>query len=545
MKKLYFLLLLFLLSSLGINAQITPQIVGGADTDIDEVPWQVLIETNTPLNGILDACGGTIIAPNWILTACHCTFDPANGNPLNVNQIKIYAGITLRSQKNNGQIRNVVEIIRHPDYGTNPDSNSDNDIALLRLSAPLNLNANVQIIDYATQVDADVGWTDPGEVATLSGWGLLAVGGNQPDHLQSIEVPIEDNATAAAQWDPEPGNWDVTNNMIPTGPFATGGSGTCRGDSGGPVVVWDNSNRPILAGIVSYGDPCATGNFLDIHTRVSRYCDWISDEIATVNRDSINCSAFNFTVSNIPADATVNWEVSPSNLVGISSGTGTSANFDQASANSSGETTITFTISGSCGTATVSEDFQVGAFDYVTISGTNGVCAGEDYYFYANVPGGHRPEYTYNWIMPNSSWQVYSQTDNRILAVPYGSNFSGQILVEVNNGCGESIGSLVVYPYCPGSYSYNIYPNPASSEVNITSSNKQSSINMESQRLPSQQSPHQIAKLYDFNGAFVKDVELEATGTTRMDVSNLKQGLYFLKIQTRKEEETYKIIVRH
>jgi len=59
-----------------------------------------------------------------------------------------------------------------------------------------------------------------------------------------------------------------------------------------------------------------------------------------------------------------------------------------------------------------------------------------------------------------------------------------------------------------------------------------------------QQTP-QIAKLYDFNGAFVKDVELEPYGTTKMDVSNLKEGLYFLKIQVREEEETYKIMVRH
>jgi len=64
MKKIYLLLLLSLLLSIEINAQITPNIVGGQNTDIDEVPWQVLLETDTTLNGILDACGGSIIAPN-------------------------------------------------------------------------------------------------------------------------------------------------------------------------------------------------------------------------------------------------------------------------------------------------------------------------------------------------------------------------------------------------------------------------------------------------------------------------------------------------
>lgn len=44
MKKLYFLLLFCLLLSVETIAQITTHIVGGDDTDIDEVPWQVLIE---------------------------------------------------------------------------------------------------------------------------------------------------------------------------------------------------------------------------------------------------------------------------------------------------------------------------------------------------------------------------------------------------------------------------------------------------------------------------------------------------------------------
>ena len=39
-------------------------IVGGVNTNINTVPWQILLEVNGQ-----DICGGTIIAPNWILTA--------------------------------------------------------------------------------------------------------------------------------------------------------------------------------------------------------------------------------------------------------------------------------------------------------------------------------------------------------------------------------------------------------------------------------------------------------------------------------------------
>ena len=47
--------------------QVVIQVVGGANTHISVVPWRVLLEINGN-----DNCGGTIIAPNWILTACHC-----------------------------------------------------------------------------------------------------------------------------------------------------------------------------------------------------------------------------------------------------------------------------------------------------------------------------------------------------------------------------------------------------------------------------------------------------------------------------------------
>jgi len=114
------------------------------------------------------------------------------------------------------------------------------------------------------------------------------------------------------------------------------------------------------------------------------------------------------------------------------------------------------------------------------------------------------------------------------------------------NKCGTSQSALyVTSENCGfGFNSYAIYPNPASSEVNIAPNTEKTKVNTETQSLLYQQKASQIAKLYDFNGTFVKDIELDTYGTTRIDVSNLKEGMYFLKIQVREEEETYKVIVR-
>lgn len=49
MKKFYTCLILLFWLQASVQtayAQITPNIVGGEDTDIDEVPWQVLLEIN-------------------------------------------------------------------------------------------------------------------------------------------------------------------------------------------------------------------------------------------------------------------------------------------------------------------------------------------------------------------------------------------------------------------------------------------------------------------------------------------------------------------
>ena len=61
---------LIILHSTFLFAQVSPNIIGGSNANISQVPWQVLIN----LNGT-DECGGVIIAPNWILTCGHCVYN--------------------------------------------------------------------------------------------------------------------------------------------------------------------------------------------------------------------------------------------------------------------------------------------------------------------------------------------------------------------------------------------------------------------------------------------------------------------------------------
>lgn len=65
MKKIILIISILLgILSYPMNAQ--QRIVEGSNINISEVPWQVAIQTKGAFNG-----GGSILAPNLILTAAH------------------------------------------------------------------------------------------------------------------------------------------------------------------------------------------------------------------------------------------------------------------------------------------------------------------------------------------------------------------------------------------------------------------------------------------------------------------------------------------
>jgi len=232
------------------------RIVGGVNTDISEVPWQVSIRGTWYGH----FCGGSIIHERWILTAAHCIEDGGNG-------LVIRAGIT--NVNSTGQQRSVDGIAIHPDY-SQPSSGSD--IALLRLSSPLDLSdPDVSVVPLVTPTDATFGATTAGTIGLVSGWGALSSNGGSPATLQSVTVPIVSLSQASQAY-----GFNIGEDQLAAGYLGQGGKDACQGDSGGPFVVDNGAGLPVLAGVVSWGSGCGSKWYPGMYARVSHFYSWIT-----------------------------------------------------------------------------------------------------------------------------------------------------------------------------------------------------------------------------------------------------------------------------
>ncbi len=231
------------------------KIIGGTTASISDFPWQVYFISGNYL------CGGSIIAPGWILTAAHCTED-ANNNPIAAADMTIIVGTTTPNVANSGKKYYVSEVIRNEGYD---NQTLLNDIALLRLSQPISY-PNATPIRLVSDFDVSDGAIAPGVMALVTGWGLVqAVPPMLPSDLRKVQLPIVSLQQASAVWS------SIPSTDLMAG-YNKGNQDACNGDSGGPLVV-PVTGEYKLAGIVSWGN--STCNTYGGYTNVTDFLSWI------------------------------------------------------------------------------------------------------------------------------------------------------------------------------------------------------------------------------------------------------------------------------
>lgn len=241
-----FLLALALVPTLAVAGPGEAPVIGGSPAAAGKWPDAVAVLWNGE-----QACSGTLVAPNVVITAGHCV---AGGAPDGV-----LIGASALSRASEGEKISIMKSIEYPTSGRTVDA------GILILSRPST---------FAPRAIA-AGWAKfdikNGAAVGLVGFGTTDRNGSvSTDNLMEAQSTITDFNCATSS--------GCNTAARPDGELGAGGMGvdTCPGDSGGPLYLLTDYGA-FLAGVTSRGYDnaryaCSEGG---IYGRADKVIDWI------------------------------------------------------------------------------------------------------------------------------------------------------------------------------------------------------------------------------------------------------------------------------
>uniref|UniRef100_A0A146LWJ7 Chymotrypsinogen 2 n=2 Tax=Lygus hesperus TaxID=30085 RepID=A0A146LWJ7_LYGHE len=242
------------------------KIIGGKDAEKGQYPHNVFIKTINHQDRKVRVCGGTLITDRHVLTAAHCIYE--------VDYIvmvfgSIYPAFTSGVAM---QFAFQKDFVIHPNF---VPRNLKNDIAIIKLSRPLPLTGRVNTIRLPR-----LGKSSPlfyeGKEGIVTGWGITSDDNRKmAGVLQQATVRIM-RQYAGRTWFGFFG-YELMNSQL-CSQYSRYFTGTCFGDSGGPLIMRERDGRWTLVGVTSFGDKKCTGEVPSVYTNVAIFLPWIRKE---------------------------------------------------------------------------------------------------------------------------------------------------------------------------------------------------------------------------------------------------------------------------